>query len=807
MYQFTGFTQKANTVLNKAVAAAENAGHTYIGTEHLLYALCDDDAGVAGTVLRKRSVTPEAVYRRLAATVGTGIPTALTQNEITPRLKKLLAAALGLARQDELGAGTGHLLQALLADKRAAGVQLLAGMGISPAAVLQDLNAGLRDADLLLSPAREPEKRKSLATLEKYAVELTSPARLAKLDPVVCREAEISRVIRILCRRSKNNPCLIGDPGVGKTAVAEGLAARIAAGDVPEPLQNKRLYSLELNAMVAGAKYRGDFEERIKNVIGEVIASGEVILFIDEIHNIIGAGAAEGAVDAANILKPVLARGELRVIGATTVEEYRRYIEKDPALERRFQTVTVEEPTQEATLTILRTLKPKYEAFHGCGIADEAITAAVSLSARYLNDRFLPDKAIDLLDEAAAEKKLTESRKPGALAALETQRNELRDEMRAAAAAQDYRMAATAREKEMALNREIVTAREQWETEKTRQPPLVTAADVANILSEQTGIPAARLQQAEKQRLSDLEAQLGAHVIGQQAAIKTVSAAIRRARTGLADPKRPIGVFFFCGPTGVGKTELAKAIAACVFQDEKALIRVDMSEYSQPHAVAKLFGAPPGYVGYDEGGTLTEKLRRRPYSVLLFDETEKAHPDIFNTLLQIMEDGMLTSAAGKSVSCRNCVIILTSNAGDRFVTDALPALGFGTQKNPQDAAEAAVRGELKKIFRPEFLNRIDEIAVFKKLGKAELAAIAEKMLRELAERAAGAGVALRYEDGLAAQIAEHCKTDAFGARPLRRYITANVENPLAERLLGENAPTEITVGMKVGEVRMWEEKL
>ena len=807
MYQFTGFTEKANAVLNLTVTTAENAGHTYIGTEHLLYALCADGAGVAGAVLRSRHVTAEAVYEKLAETVGTGVPTALTLNEITPRLKKLLSSALSLAGQDEPGAGTGHLLRALLSDKRAAAVQLLTRLGVSPAAVLQDLNAGMRDADLLLNPAkgRESEKR-SLATLEKYAVELTSPGRIEKLDPVVCRDKEIARVIRILCRRAKNNPCLIGDPGVGKTAVAEGLAARIAAGDVPEALQNKRLWSLELNGMVAGAKYRGDFEERIKNVIAEVTASGDVILFIDEIHNIIGAGAAEGAVDAANILKPELARGQLRVIGATTVEEYRKYIEKDAALERRFQTVTVEGPTPEKALSILRTLKPKYEVFHGCEIEDEALTAAVKLSARFLNDRFLPDKAIDLLDEAAAEKTLAESRKPAALKALEAKRGEVREEMRSALNAQDYLLAANAREKELTLNLEIQTETEKWENELGSRPRRVTANDIAAVLSEQTGIPAENLRQGEKERLARLEELLSAQVIGQPQAVAAVSAAIRRARTGLGDPKRPIGVFFFCGPTGVGKTELAKAIAACVFQDEKALIRVDMSEYSQPHAVARLFGAPPGYVGYDEGGTLTERLRRRPYSVLLFDEAEKAHPDVFNALLQIMEDGVLTSGAGKTVNCRNCVMILTSNAGDRFVSEALPSLGFGTGQDPQKAAEAAVRSELKKIFRPEFLNRIDETVVFGRLDRAALVSIAEKLLRELAGRAAEAGLTVRFAPGLAEHIVDNSETDAFGARPLRRFITANIENPLAERMLQDGEIKEITVKAGEGGIQIKNEK-
>lgn len=733
MYQFTGFTQKANAVLNAAVVAAETAGHTYIGTEHLLYALCGDPACVAGAMLKIRGVAAGDVWTKIAYAVGTGIPTVLTQNDITPRLGGIITNALRMGRNEELGAGTGHLLCSLLSDKQSAAVLILGELGVSPAVLLQEMQAGLRNAELLLAdPAGSGRgKSRALTALEKYAVDLTARAKEGRVDPVVCRDGEIGRVIRILCRRTKNNPCLLGDPGVGKTAVVEGLAARIAAGDAPPALRDKKVYALELNSMVAGAKYRGDFEERIKNVISEVVSSGQVILFIDELHNIIGAGSAEGAVDAANILKPALSRGELRIIGATTVEEYRKNIEKDAALERRFQTVTVEEPTPARALTILKTLKPKYEAFHGCAIGEDALEAAVTLSARFLNDRFLPDKAIDLMDEAAAKKMLT-----------------LAD----------------------AADRPAET---------------VTAEDIAAVLSEQTGIPAESLQADEKQRLASLETLLSSHVIGQEQAVKAVSAAIRRARVGLADPNRPMGVFFFCGPTGVGKTELAKAIAGGVFRNEKALVRVDMSEYTEAHAVARLFGSPPGYVGFEEGGRLTEQLRRRPYCVLLFDEVEKAHPDVFNSLLQILEEGTLTSAAGKTVNCRNSIVIMTSNAGDRYVSEALPRLGFSPAAGAEALAEAAVKGELKKIFRPEFLNRIDEIVVFRKLSRQDLCRIAEKMLGELAARAAGFGLKLTFCEALPEFIVARCESGSYGARPLRRFITANIENPLSERLLAD----------------------
>ncbi len=796
MYQFTGFSQKSNAVLNRAVSLAEGAGHTYIGTEHLLWALSADGSGLAGAVLGGRGLTAADVEAYLMKNVGSGVPTLLTQADITPRLQRVLGNALRLSAGEESGAGTGRLLGALLAEKHTSGVRMLAQLGISPAAVAQDLAAAMRDAETLLTP-RLPERQKGLSNLQKYAVELTALVREGRLDPVVCREAEIARVIRILCRRGKNNPCLVGDPGVGKTAVAEGLAARIAAGEVPAALQNKSVWSLQLNSMVAGAKYRGDFEERIKNVLQEVTAAGNVILFIDELHNIVGAGSAEGAVDAANILKPALARGELRVIGATTLEEYRRCIGKDAALERRFQTVTVEEPTPERAAEILFTLRPKFEAHHGCRIGDDAVTAAVRLSARYLNDRFLPDKAIDLLDEAAAAKAIARAEKPGSVIRLEGELAQAHAAYREAAALGGGNTA-DLREAELALRDALEAERARAETELLAHPPEVTAADVAEVLSEQTGIPVTGLQTDEKARLAGLEAELGKLVIGQAQAVRAVCAAIRRARTGLADPKRPMGTFFFCGPTGVGKTELAKAVAKCVFQDEKALIRVDMGEYGEAHAVSRLFGTPPGYVGYEDGGQLTERLRRRPYSVLLFDEIEKAHPDVFNALLQLTEDGTMTTAAGKTVSCRNAVVIFTSNAGDRYVSEALPALGFGARDPAQDA-EKAVRAELKKIFRPEFLNRIDEIVVFGRLTEENLLAITRKMLCELAARAAAAGLTLRFAETVAPYIVACCDTAAYGARPLRRYITAEIETPLSSLLL-DAVPDALTVDVEDGKI-------
>ena len=795
MYQFTGFTEKANAALNRAFTAAEDAGHTYVGTEHLLYALSFDTEGVAGSLLAGAGVTPDAVYERLSAAVGEGVPTVLTQEDVTPRLRRAISEALRLGRDREFGAGTGHLLLALVSEKNAAAVLILSALGVSPAALRSKLSAGLHGAEHLLTGAGlGAVRKKGTETLQKYAVELTAHVRAGRFDPVVCREKEIDRVIRILCRRTKNNPCLIGEPGVGKTAVVEGLAARIAAGNVPEPLRGKQLWSLELNSMVAGAKYRGDFEERMKNLLQEVSASGQAILFLDELHNLIGAGSAEGAVDAANILKPSLARGELRLIGATTAEEYRRTVEKDAALERRFQKVTVEEPTPERAREILEALRPGYEAFHGCRITDEAVSAAVKLSVRYLNDRFLPDKALDLIDEAAAKKTLERKKAspdPRTAAAV----NEAREALRRAKTEGDAKKIDEAAEMLEAARKE---AEEQLALTLAAPPDRLTADEIAAVLSEQTGIPAESLQSDEKERLKNLEAALGACVIGQPQAVRAVSGAIRRSRTGLGDPNRPMGVFFFCGPTGVGKTEMAKAIAKCVFQDEKALIRVDMSEFSEQHSVARLFGSPPGYVGYEEGGQLTEKLRRRPYSVVLFDETEKAHPDVFNALLQILEEGTLTSAAGKTVNCRNCIIILTSNAGDRFVTEALPRLGF-SQKTDASDAENAVRQALKTVFRPEFLNRMDEIVVFRRLNEADLTAVAQKMLRQLSERAADVGVRLRYSEAVPRFLAAQCLAGHYGARPLRRKITADIEDPLSELLLSDALPDgEAQVSVKDG---------
>lgn len=735
MYQFTGFTQKANAALNVAIRTAEKAGHTYVGTEHLLAGLSYDPGSVAGTILQTHRLPYAALLAALERQVGSGVPTDLNERDITPRLQRVIETALALAGKDGLNAGTGHLLSALLSDHRSLAVKLLKDAGLQPSALLSDVTAGLNGAAGLLLPSGGARK-KTAAALQKFASALTEQARSGKLDPVVGRDKEIERVIRILCRRTKNNPCLIGEPGVGKTAVVEGLAARMVSGSVPAALRDKELYVLELTSMVAGAKYRGDFEERIRTVVNEVRAAGNVILFIDELHNLIGAGAAEGAVDAANILKPVLARGELRVIGATTIDEYRKTIEKDAALDRRFQTVTVNEPSAEQTVEILRALRPAYEAHHGCVLSDDALNAAVELSARYLHNRFLPDKAIDLLDEAAAKKAIGNA------------------------------------------SAQLTAAQEEAKT--------VSPADVADVVSEQTGIPASRLSTEDKTQLSGLEDALNSEVIGQAAAVHTVVTAIRRARTGLSDPRRPTGVFLFCGPTGVGKTQLAKVLATRLFRDPGALITFPMSEFTEKHSVSRLFGAPPGYVGFEEGGRLTEQIRRHPYSVILFDEIEKAHPDIFSALLEVMEEGKLTDANGKTADCRNCILALTSNVGAEALGSALPQMGFFENEDAiKKQREAAVHSAMRKIFRPEFLSRIDETVIFQPLGKPELEKIAALLLREVTNRAAANNIRLSFSPAVYEKLAALCETEHSGARPLRRLITKEIEDPLAAMLLSD----------------------
>ncbi|HBL41610.1 MAG TPA: ATP-dependent Clp protease ATP-binding subunit ClpC, partial [Ruminococcaceae bacterium] len=660
MYSFTGFTEKANEALNNAIESAENLGHTYVGSEHLLVGLLKVEGGVASAALNGRGITADAVESVLKTTVGIGTPTVLMPSDFTPRLKYIIELALEAARSmGHAYTGTEHLLISLIKEGSNVAVNLLERLGASPSDILSDTvkSLGAPNKQTSAKQGGKQNEKSETPTLDQFGRELTQLAREHKIDPVIGREKEIERVIQILSRRTKNNPCLIGEPGVGKTAIAEGLALKIADGEVPDTLGGKRLVSLDLTGMVAGTKYRGDFEERIKSALDEVKKSGNVILFIDELHTLIGAGSAEGAVDAANILKPSLARGEIQVIGATTLDEYRKHIEKDAALERRFQPVTVGEPSEEEAVRILNGLRDKYEAHHKVRITDEALEAAVKMSVRYIGDRFLPDKAIDLVDEAASKVRLRAFSTPPELKDLEAKIKSIEDEMASAVTAQNFELAAKLRDEKRDMDKTLKEEKAAWQQRSSGLAGEVTADEIAEIVSGWTGIPVVELTQEESERLLNMESELHRRIVGQDEAVQAVSRAIRRSRVGLKDPKRPTGSFIFLGPTGVGKTELCKALASSLFGDENAMIRLDMSEYMEKHSVSKLVGSPPGYVGYEEGGQLSEKVRRNPYSVILFDEIEKAHPDVFNLMLQILDDGRLTDAKGRMVDFKNTIII------------------------------------------------------------------------------------------------------------------------------------------------------
>ena len=789
------FTNSAQNVLEIAKEIAIELGHNYIGTEHILYGLTEEENGVASKVLENQNINSENVLEEIENLIGRDEGRTITSLGFTPRTKRVLENAFLEARKlDSDYIGTEHILIGIMREADSIAVRILLDLGINPQKLYNEIVKVLEeDEDINSSDNSQTRKTgsfNSTPTLNQYGTDLTKSASLGKLDPVIGRKNEIERVIQILSRRTKNNPCLIGEPGVGKTAVVEGLAEKIVQGDVPEILKDKRVVTIDLSSMIAGAKYRGDFEERIKKALNEVKKAGDVILFIDEIHTIVGAGSAEGAIDAANILKPLLARGEIQLIGATTLNEYRKYIEKDSALERRFSPVTVNEPTHEETVEILKGIRDKYEAHHNIKITDEAINAAVELSSRYINDRFLPDKAIDLIDEASSKIRLSSLEEPDSLKEMEDKIEKMNQEKEAAVKVQKFEKAAKIRDEVNKLKEELEAERNKWKSKKTKAIPKLTEEDIAKTIASWTGIPAAKITQDENKKLKNLDKELHKRVIGQNEAVEAVAKAIRRSRVGLKNPNRPIGSFLFLGPTGVGKTELSKALAESLFGTEDAMIRVDMSEFMEPHSVAKLIGAPPGYVGFDDGGQLTEKIRRKPYSVILFDEIEKAHPDVMNMLLQILEDGRLTDSQGRTVNFKNTVIIMTSNIGARLITEK-KSLGFTNSSEEDENKEYEeikknVMAELKKQLRPEFINRIDDIIVFHKLNDEEINSIIDLLLKNVEQRLVEQGLNIKIDKSVKELIAKKGVDKEFGARPLRRAIQNIVEDKLAEEILDGN---------------------
>jgi ATP-dependent Clp protease ATP-binding subunit ClpC len=796
---FERFTERARQVVVLAQDEARALKHNYIGTEHILLGLLREEEGLAARVLESLDITVEEVRAQVARIVGQGDEVTTGQIPFTPRAKKVLELALREALS--LGhnyIGTEHILLGLVRENEGVAARILLDFDADAEKIRNEI------IRMLSGPGRRQqggagasgEKAKSSKLLDQFGRNLTKLAAEGKLDPVVGRQTEIERVMQILSRRTKNNPVLIGEPGVGKTAVVEGLAARISANQVPELLKNKQIYTLDLAALVAGSKYRGEFEERLKKVMKEITQRGDIILFIDELHNLVGAGAAEGAIDAASILKPALARGELQTIGATTLDEYRKYLERDAALERRFQQIRVEEPSVEDTVQILRGLRDRYEAHHRCKISDDALFASASLADRYIQDRHLPDKAIDLIDEAASRLRIRSMSAPPRYRELEDEIEKVRKDKEASIEAQEFEKAASLRDKERKLTQKKRELEESWrQNEGEQEQPEVGEEEIADIVSMWTGIPVFKLTEAESQRLVRMEEELHKRVIGQHAAIEAVSRAIRRARAGIKDPKRPTGSFIFLGPSGVGKTELARTLAEFLFGDDDAMIQVDMSEYMEKHSVSRLVGSPPGYIGYDEGGQLTEAVRRKPYSVILLDEIEKAHPDVFNILLQILEEGKLTDSQGRKVDFRNTIVIMTSNIGAGAISKN-QTLGFtlgDEQGLSYDDMKSRVMGELKKVFRPELLNRIDEVIVFHKLAKEEIKSIVDLLLKHLREQMATHEVTVELTDEAKDLLVDQGYDPAMGARPLRRAIQRLIEDPLADFVLGRTLEPGSTI--------------
>lgn len=800
------FTGRAEQVIRLAHESAAEMGHGYVGSEHLLFALVREQEGIAAKMLKKAGVSAEILREKIIETVGVGISGAAPLQGLTPRTKRIVELALAEAvRAGTRYVGTEHLLLGLLRETESIGARLLVTMGVDTMQLYQQV---LASGGQSAKKAGEPGGRASegtrtahpeTKTLNQFGRDLTDFAREGKLDPVIGREREITRMLQILSRRTKNNPVLVGEPGVGKTAVAEGLAQRIVQGEVPQMLKDKRVFLLDIPGMIAGTKYRGEFEERLKTAIKEVTQAGNVILFLDELHIIVGAGSAEGAVDAANILKPALGRGELQVIGATTLDEYRKHIEKDAALQRRFQEVLIGEPSADEALTILQGLRDKYEAHHRVTITDEALSAAVQLSVRYLNERYLPDKAIDLMDEAASRVRLFAQTIPKDVKRLEEEIERLAREKEEKVRAQEFELAANLRDQELERKREWEEIQSKRSVCRTQEDEHITAEHVAAVVAELTGIPVQRLTQDESERLLRLEEVLHRRVIGQENAVNAIARAVRRGRIGLNDPKRPIGSFLFLGPTGVGKTELARALAEALFGDEGMMIRVDMSEYMEKHAVSRLVGSPPGYVGYDEGGQLTEQVRRKPYAVVLFDEIEKAHPEVFHLLLQVLEDGRLTDAQGRRVDFRNTVLVMTSNIGAKSIAFGRRPGFSESEKETDSEIEHNVMAELKRAFRPEFLNRIDETIVFQSLKPKEILQIARKIVREVQSRLQEKGIVCAISESALHQIAELGYDTVYGARPLRRLISQKLEDPIAEIYLRHGA-CAISVDVQDGEL-------
>lgn len=779
------FSKRSRSVIQKAFELSAELKHSFVGSEHILWALTGEQGGAASKVLVDVGITSGLIRELIEEYDGVGNAAGNIPQTLTPDTNRIFE--LSQAQSERMKSGSiepEHLLLGILQEKLSVGCKVIISLGVEPSRLTNDL-VGILPVAERGSAKTVNGKEEQTKALDEYSRDLTKIAAEGKIDPVIGRETAIQRVIQILSRRTKNNPVLIGEPGVGKTAVAEGFAQRVASGDVPENLVGKRVVSLDLARMLSGTKYRGDFEERIKNVIDEVSADESVILFIDELHTLIGAGAAEGAMDAANIIKPALGRGELQVIGATTLEEYRKHVEKDAALERRFQPITIDEPTPEQALQILEGLRPRYEKHHDLNISDDALQAAVTLSSRYIADRFLPDKAIDLIDEAASRVRTSNLTPPEDVRVIITRIEALDAEKKAAVDNQDYESAARLRDQQQLLREQMEAERKRWQNSYTKT---VTEEDIATVISMWTGVPVTMLTEDESERLLRLEKTLHSRIVGQSAAVTAVAKAIRRGRVGLKDPKRPVGSFLFLGPTGVGKTELTKALAEALFGDEEAMFRVDMSEYMERHTVSKLIGSPPGYVGFEDGGQLTEKVRRKPYSVLLFDEIEKGHPDVFNILLQIMEDGVLTDSQGRRVDFRNTVVIMTSNIGAKNITDKRIRLGFNHQapadgtRSVEDIREAVME-ELKKAFRPEFLNRIDDTIVFHQLDRDHIREIAREMLSSVGKRIADMGIAFEADDAAVDMLAAKGFDPKYGARPLRRTIQSAIEDEVAEKIL------------------------